>query len=407
MKTKQFFILSAAAAGIIITVSACGTTGKTGPVSDEGYLPRITEITRSQEDLLYNFLTMYHPVVLKEQLPGNEGYPYTMWFFGWAVTIGNPGWPGCDATFAARGKDLYTWEVYCGDGDNGIAAWDTTMNPELWVPVITADEDKWYDNWHAGDASVVKKDGAFYAMYSSYASGPDMRFSWAWNDVDGDFCCVMGAVSDDGIHWTKSPGPVLYWEPEIDKCWGWEYDLTDGWPKGFYGLYHRPSLMFDEGINKWRMWHDYIDGEFMSIGYAEADIGADIMLSSSWTKINELDNPMFRDFPNPDVIKIDGKYYCAADPYPVNHGANPAHFKNAAGWELRQIVLLASDDGYKWRPAGWIENDSDAKGNQVACLYHEDGTMYVFYAALNYKLGNYYLDKIRVIEIKKEVFEKW
>ena len=408
---RKFLLILIIAAGIVI--SSCGTTGttgKTGPVSDEGFLPRITEITRTQNNLLYNFRNMYHPVVLKEQLPGNEGYPYTMWFFGWSVEDTNPGYPGCDASFVARGKDLYTWEVYSGDNASGKATWDATMNPKLWVPNVVAQPDKWYDNWHTGDASVVKKDDTFYMMLSSYASGPDMRFSWDWDDVDGDFCCVVGATSKDGIHWTKSQGPVLYWEPEVDKIWGTGLGIgADGrWMRNFFGLYHRPSFMFDKELNKWRMWHDYIERETMSIGYAEAEADADIMLSSSWKKINELDNPMYRDFPNPEVIKINGRFYAFGDPYPGNHGANPAVFNSYPkhmGWELRQIVVLVSDDGYKWRPVGWIERDSDAQANHVPCLYHEGDTLYIFYAAQI--LGDYKYDKIRVIEINREVFEKW
>jgi len=401
-KGTLFFIT----AGLVIILSSCSSTGRAGPISDEGYLPRVTEIIRTQKDLIYNYRNMYHPVVLKEQLPGNEGYPYTMWFFGWSVEDANPGYPGCDANFVARGKDLYTWEVYSGDDVNGNATWDATMNPKLWVPNIVAQPDKWYDNWHTGDTSVVKKDGMFYAMLSSYASGPDMRFSWEWDDVDGDFCCIMGATSADGIHWTKSPGPVLFWEPEINKIWGTGIGIgPDGrWVDGFFGCYHRPTFIFDEDLNKWRMWHDYIERGSMSMGYAEAEAGTDIMLASSWKKINELDNPMYRDYPNPDVIKIDGRFYGVADPYPASHGANPAYFSKMSGWVLRHITFIVSEDGYKWKPAGWIQHDSDATANQVPCLYYEDGTMYVFYAIQD---SDFRCCSIRVIEIKKEVFEKW
>jgi len=376
------------------------------PYDKDGYLNLITDITRSEKNLIFNYVNMYHPFVLKEQLAGNEGYPYTMWFFGWAATATNIGWPGCDATFLARGSDLYTWEVYKGKDINGDATWDTTMNPVLWVPIIYADN-VWYNNWHIGDSSVVKKDGKFYMMLSSYASGPDGKFSWESGDVDGDLVIVVGAVSGNGIDWTISNGPVLVWEPEIDKKWGWENG--SGWPSGYYGSYHRPSLMFDERINKWRMWHDYIDGETMSIGYWEAETNADIMLSSSWTPINIDANSMYKNFPNPDVIKISEKYYCVGDPAPVSHRANPACFADIAnGWQLRQIMFLASNDGYNWRPAGWIDHDSDTKANQVACLYCENDTMYVFYATqIVDPYIEYYLDKIRVIEIKKEVFEKW
>ena len=232
---------------------------------DDGYLRLITNIKRTEQNLLSRFCDMYHPTVLKEQLPGCEGYPYTMWFFGWSASDTNPGYPGCDAMFLARGKDLYTWEVWSGEGK-----WDDTMRPSRWVPIITADESAWYDNWHNGDPTVVKKDGMFYMAYSSYASGPDMKFSWEKGDVDADLCCVMGAYSEDGIHWTKSGEPILMWEPEMNDP-NFSASNMSADAEHFRGLYHRPSLMYDESINKWRIWFDYFDGVYLSVGYAEAD----------------------------------------------------------------------------------------------------------------------------------------
>ena len=101
---------------------------------------------------------MYQPCVV--EIPGQD-YRYKMWFFGWAVGVGNKGYPGCDAIFHARSKDLKKWEVYSGEG-----RWDDTMNPKLWVPVITADN-KPYDAWHNGDPSVVCKDGRFYMAFTA------------------------------------------------------------------------------------------------------------------------------------------------------------------------------------------------------------------------------------------------
>ena len=82
----------------------------------------------------------------------------------YAVGIGNKGYPGCDAIFHARSKDLKKWEVYSGED-----RWNTTMDPKLWVPVITADN-KPYDDWHVGDPSVVYKDGRFYMAFSATGS---------------------------------------------------------------------------------------------------------------------------------------------------------------------------------------------------------------------------------------------
>ena len=71
----------------------------------------ISKWERSREDLLWGFSNMYQPCV--REIPGDE-YQYKMWFFGWAVGIGNKGYPGCDAIFHARSKDLKHWEVYSG-----------------------------------------------------------------------------------------------------------------------------------------------------------------------------------------------------------------------------------------------------------------------------------------------------
>ena len=372
--------------------------------TDDGYLRLITDVKRTEENLLSNFIDMYHSTVLKEQLPGCEGYPYTMWFFGWAVSDTNPGYPGCDAIFLARGKDLYTWEVWAGEDK-----WDDPHNPTNWVPIICADVNAWYDNWHNGDPSVVRRDGKYYMMYSSYASGPDMKFSWEAGDVDGDFCCVMGAYSDDGIHWTKSEEPILMWEPEMGNPEFSAHQLSAD-AENFRGLYHRPSLMFDEGMGKWRIWFDYFDGTYLSVGYAEAEADADIMKRSSWTELYSGDNPMFRNFPNPDVIKIDGAYYMFADPGVSGHGPNP-EIAPPTGWPDRQILIAVSDDGYAWRLAGWIAPDSDTPANQIPCGYYENGVLYIYYAAQIGDEGsgeyNWRYDRIRVIEINKEEFEKW
>ena len=156
------------------------------------------EITR--EPLLKGFHNLYNPCVVR--VPDAE-YPFRMWLFGWAAEEGNPGHPGYDAIFCARSKDLKRWEVYAGD-----AGWDATMTPSLWVPVVTAD-DKPYDNFHNGDPSVVLHDGVLHMAFSSVGME-------AVRDADGKehiffTCCVMGATSVDGVHWTKSAAPIARW----------------------------------------------------------------------------------------------------------------------------------------------------------------------------------------------------
>ena len=112
---------------------------------------------RSKRSLLANFDNMYNPCVVE----AHGEYRYRMWFFGWAAGHTNPGWPGCDAIFHARSKNLVDWEVYSGN-----QAWDTTMDPKRWIPVLHA-SDRWYEAWHVGDPSVVFKDNRYYMAYSA------------------------------------------------------------------------------------------------------------------------------------------------------------------------------------------------------------------------------------------------
>ena len=104
---------------------------------------------RDARPLLTNFNNMYNPCVVES----GGTYRYKMWFFGWAAGFANPGIPGADAIYHARSKDLKKWGVYCVDG-----AWDATMRPAKWKPVIHA-SDRWYEACMVGDPSIVLKDG--------------------------------------------------------------------------------------------------------------------------------------------------------------------------------------------------------------------------------------------------------
>ncbi len=180
---------------------------------------------RNRQPLLTNFNNMYNPCVLET---GGE-YRYTMWFFGWAVgPAGNPGVPGCDAIFCARSKDLRTWEVF-SQGET----WDRSMSPRRWVPVLHASE-RWYEAWHVGDPSVVRKDGRFYMAYSATSKPFAPVRGYPADMVQ----CVMGAVSADGVHWKKADQPLLIRaqdtaspQPEPERI----------------GDFHRPSLHWDRG----------------------------------------------------------------------------------------------------------------------------------------------------------------
>jgi hypothetical protein len=78
---------------------------------------RLRDITAgweiTHEPLLWGFHNLYNPCVVR--VPDDD-YPFRMWLFGWAAEEGNPGYPGYDAIFCARSKDLKRWEVVLHDG---------------------------------------------------------------------------------------------------------------------------------------------------------------------------------------------------------------------------------------------------------------------------------------------------
>ncbi len=301
------------------------------------------EIDESR-NVLSGFGNMYHPKVLQTNDPN---YPYKMWFFGWAAADCNPGYSGCDAIFHARSADMDNWEVYSGSN-----TWDSTMDPSKWVPVIAADE-KPYDEWHNGDPSVVYHDGLYYMAYS--ATG---------RNNDGYIYCVMGATSADGIYWQRTSAPLLVYGPEISGGAS-ESDATR------WGMFHRPSLMLENGY--WRLWFDYwlaADGG-VSMGYAETPEAQ--FTEGKFQVLFAGDNPLLKQWPNPSVVKAGCKYYSFSDA--TGYGS---------GWPSRQIVEAESDDGLNWTITGYIPPDSDSPADQVpeATVITENGYTWlvVFYA---------------------------
>lgn len=330
--------------------------------------------TKSGLTVLSGFKNMYHAEVLPVQDPE---YPFRMWFFGWAAGDCNPGFNGCDAIFLARGKSLDQWEVYCGEDQ-----WDERHESEKCVPVLVP-EGTIYDAWHNGDPSIVFHEKRFYMAYS--ATGPNkdgIRFGLP-NDEDGDLYCVMGAVSDDGIHWTRSARPLLIYTPEI----GGKADANDAY---IHGMYHRPSLLFEAG--KWRLWFDYWTGNSVAMGYAEADEAQ--FMKGGFTVLRAGEHPLLPEWPNPAVIKAGGKYYSFSDPSGYGEG-----------WAGRQLAEAESDDGITWRILGWIPPDPDAPACHVPSpmIHHDDeGTwLVVFYAC---QIGgvpyDYRYDRIRYMKRK-------
>lgn len=388
--------------------------------NDEKYMYEVDE----KRNVLENFDNMYQAEVVKTADPD---YPYFIYLMGWAAAETNPGWPGCDAIFLARSKNLVDFEMYCGLDSQNQKVWDTTYKDEAyggreaakkWTPIITPDTDKWYDNWHNGDPTVVYKDDIFYMAYSSYCSDIDGKFSWEEGDTDGDLSCIMGATSDDGINFTKSNSPIFIWEEEIGKnepvTGNSKLKISfDAAGKQFYGLYHRPSIMFDEG--KWKIWFDYIPGidrvlinddgtqtaqtKGMSTGYAENK--GDFMKKEDWTLIKGGKTPAIYEFTNPDIIKVKNTYYAYGDPSIEYYGGYFAGIDDPSGWAKRQIVEAVSFDGINFTVKGFIKPDSDTKAMHVPQAYYEDGHIFLFYATqigrkLDKDYYNYKYDFIRM-----------
>ena len=336
---------------------------------------------RSEADVLWGFGNMYNPHVIA--VPDDE-HPYRMWFFGWAKDDCNPGHSGCDAIFHARGADLDTWEVWCGGGD-----WDSTMDAARWVPVISAREEPW-DQWHNGDPSVVLHEGTYYMAYSSTGFDLDGIMYGLPGDTDGDILCVMGATSPDGINWTRSERPILIYEPEIGKP-GHRHEQDDA-VNG--GMYHRPSLMWDDG--RWRLWFDYWADTARGVSTGLAECEGDFLDPDDWEVLHAGDDPAIPNWVNPDVVKVGERYYSYADPYVYGPHV----------WTGRQIAEAVSDDGVVWEELGFIRPDSDTPANQIpeALVIEEDGETWIvlFYAC---QIGgeptyNFRYDRIRYMKRK-------
>ena len=308
------------------------------------------------QKLIWNFYNMYQPCVV--EFPG-ETYRYKMWFFGWSADQSNSKWPGSDAIFHARSKDLLKWEIYSGD-----AGWDADMNPARWIPVICTDN-KPYDEWHNGDPTVVFKDGRYYMAFSSTSK----TFT---EDIKGHpnkmLLCIMGATSDDGIHWKKTESPLLIEPPEV------QHPKTD---EGWTGDYHRPCLRWDEG--KWRLWFDYWHpNKGVCMGYAENT--GDFQAKEGFRIVNDLAKPLIANWPNPEVIRVGDRYYSFADPT----GYGPKKGDPNEVWTSRALCEAVSPDGIHWEVVGFIPPDPDAAACHVAqaLVTEQEGKqwLYIFYA---------------------------
>ena len=311
-------------------------------------------------DLIHGVRNMYNFEIV--HTPDDADYPYKAWFFGWIQEDCNPGYPGCDAVCMARARRVEgPWEVYAGEHD-GQPKWDAAMSPATWQPVL-AGGGQYFNNWHTGDPTVVLHEGRYYLAYSSTGFNTDGIPYGQEGDTDSDISCIMGATSDDGIHWTLSDAPILVDARNIGQS-----PVEPGGYQHPTGLYHRPSLLHEGDC--WKLWFDASDaGKPCSTFYAENR--GDFMNPADWHILRGHDKPCIVEWPNPDVVKVGDLYFGFADP-----GGHPE-----TGWARRKTSEAVSLDGRNWMIIGYMEPDSDAQANHVPQGYYEDGWLYVTYGA--------------------------
>jgi len=334
------------------------------------------------DKLLTNFLNMYNLHILEEA--GDKAYPFKGWFFGWTVDICNSNLPGCDSIYAARASSLTgPWEVYSGDDEQGRATWDSTMTPARWAAVIAGGK-RDFHNLHNGDPSVIRKDGKYHMLYSSSGNNKDGLYFGQPGDIDGDFTNVMAATSEDGLHWKKSGFPVLMHASN----WGESLGPTE---EGKYAMhpmggYARPSVMFEDG--RFKAWFDaVVDGEFVML---HAENSGNFLEPNDWNIVRGMDNPQIRNFPNPEVIKIDDIYLAFGDP---THHEGPE-----TGWGSRKITWAASLNGQDWKLLGHLKADAGWQATLVPeVITQKEGSdtwVYLNYGTMIH--GGFFMDSIRM-----------
>lgn len=350
---------------------------------------------RDEKNLLTNFYSMYSPeVVYIPERDNGEDYPYLMYFFAWAYTqendpqpsSGYPGYPGGDAIFLARAKAVEgPWEVYSKNYNTGEDYWDCEMKPFYWQPIITCG-DTWYDSWHVGDCSIVYEDGVFHMAFSAMGCDEDGIPSHKPEDTDGNASCIMGATSEDGIHFVKSAAPLLVWKDEK----GYNEKLNDY--ASNFGGYQRPSIMREDGI--WKCWFDFGAGQAGSrIGYAVNR--GDFMNAADWEYVSIVQDAEHQSDAHKltlgvdmEVVKIGSIYYGYGDPYTkwfnISDPGIPSYSTQMDVWEWsnRQIVEYQSTDGIDWKVTGYFLPDTGVDANQIPQPFidHKNNRLCIFYA---------------------------
>lgn len=363
-----------------LALALCFAIGGAAAADGLGRPDRFTDRTALWERLgpiASGFRNMYQFEILHE--PEDAAYPYKGWLFGWAMEDGNPGYPGCDAIYAARSRRLDgEWEVYSGPG-----RWTSAHDASAWAPVVTAG-DEIYDEWHNGDPSVARVEGRYFLALSATGNNSDGVLFGMPGDRDGSLQVIMGATSGDGIHWRKTPAPLLMYEPEIGKprTVGDVYDL---------GAYARPALMW--GGDRWRLWFDYWAGDRGGVSMAYAECDGRFEEPGAWRIVRGAESPCLPDWPNPDVVHIDGLYYSYADP--SGYTDHP--------WTGRKICEAVSVDGVEWLVLGYVEPPEGVPASHVpqALVQWEKGRRYVYVTYANQRGGSPYDYRYEAIGIMR------
>ncbi len=317
---------------------------------------------------LQGFYNLYNPRVVK--VAGSR-WRFRMWFFGWAAGENNPqppdGAPIGDAIYYARARTLEHWEVYAGRDARGRAVWDGTGNPSRWVPVLRSDPRSPWTNAAVGDPSVVLHRGVYHMAFSAVGFEPHAQMRPPRLYIINS---VMGATSQNGIDWELTNRPIALWSREMTV----RFDLNDPRarpPKEYYGGYHRPSLLFDNG--RWKLWFDYYHPDaFLAMGYAECS-GA-FERPDHWHVLRCGRNPCLMDWPNPSVVRVGKRYLAFSDApwYPVQYGGDG-----------RLITVAESPDGWNWNVRGHVRPEGMASAHvpEAFVLDRPDGRwLYLFYA---------------------------
>ena len=120
------------------------------------------------------------------------------------------------------------------------------------------------------------------------------------------------------------------------------------------------------------------------------------MNPEDWKVIRAGEDPLLREWPNPDVVKMGNHYYGFADP--SGYGK---------GWPGRQLAMGESRDGINWSIRGYLKPDSDTPADHVPEAFvlqtNAKPHLYLFYACqIGGEPYNYRYNRIRVMRWNNE-----